>query len=123
MHKQITATLLLLAFAASTFFQAVIVVSYYANTAAYAKNCENKAIPAMHCNGKCQMMKKLQEEEKQNRENSERKAESKTEVLSSKSFYPQLATRVYTVASNIFFTRTEDCPQSHLLDVFHPPQA
>ena len=41
----------------------------------------------MHCNGKCQMMKKIQEEENKEQQETERKAESKNETLSSKSFF------------------------------------
>ena len=33
-------------------------INYYTNTAAFAKNCVNKAKPKLHYNGKCQMMKK-----------------------------------------------------------------
>jgi hypothetical protein len=123
MFKKLTAILFLLVFGASTFCQAVIVANYYANTAAYAKNCENKARPMMHCNGKCQMMKQLQEEEKQNQDDPGRKADNKNETLSSKSFYPTLALSSNIIAASEFFTAADDCPQSFLLDVFHPPQA
>jgi hypothetical protein len=33
-------------------------LDYLLNRASFVKNCENKARPALHCNGKCQMMKK-----------------------------------------------------------------
>ena len=46
----------------------------------------------LHCNGKCQVMKKIREEEKQQQENAERFGNLKTEVLSTKSFYPALQT-------------------------------
>ncbi|KEQ28253.1 hypothetical protein N180_01060 [Pedobacter antarcticus 4BY] len=36
-----------------------MLADYYINTAKYANNCENKSRPKMHCQGKCQMMKKL----------------------------------------------------------------
>lgn len=91
MFKQIIAFVFLLAFGVQTFSKAFIVFDYFANTKAYAKNCENKAKPIMHCNGKCQMMKKLKQEEKKDEQNPERKSENKNEiVLSSKSFYPLL---------------------------------
>lgn len=81
----------LVAFAMQTFDKAFLVVDYFTNTKAFAKNCENKAIPQMHCNGKCQMMKKLKQEEKKDEQNPERKTENKNEIiLSSKSFYPFL---------------------------------
>jgi len=80
MLKQLTAALLILAFAASTFCRTVIVLSYFANTTAYAKACINKTRLAMHCNGKCQLMKKLDQEEKNDQDNLERKAENKNEI-------------------------------------------
>lgn len=89
--KQITTLALLLVFAVQTFSKAFIVFDYFTNTKAYAKNCENKARPKMHCNGKCQMMKKLKQEEKKEEQNPERKAEKKNEItFSSKIFFPTL---------------------------------
>jgi hypothetical protein len=87
MWKQLTAGILLLAFITSSFCNAFIVFDYYGNTASYAKNCVNKNLPKLHCNGKCQMMKKLQQEEKKDKNNSDRKGENKIEVISSKSFF------------------------------------
>jgi hypothetical protein len=86
MWKQLTAALMILAFTSSIFCQTVILLEYYANKTAYAQNCINKARPQMHCNGKCQMMKKLQQEEKNSRDNQERKAENKSELIFADSF-------------------------------------
>ncbi len=44
-YLKYTGVILLLAFVAQTFSKTFIVAGYYANTAAYAKNCENKAKP------------------------------------------------------------------------------
>ncbi len=81
MFKQLTVILLFTAFTVQTFNKAVIVFNYYTNTAAFAKNCENKAKPMMHCNGRCQMMKKLKQEENKDKQNPERRSDSKDEVL------------------------------------------
>jgi hypothetical protein len=52
---------------AQTFSKWFVVIEYKLNKDFIAKNlCVNKAKPKLHCNGKCQMMKKLAEEEKQN---------------------------------------------------------
>lgn len=91
MIKQFTAFIFLIAFASLTFSKAFVVFDYFTNTKAFAVNCENKVRPQIHCNGKCQMMIKLQQEEKKDNQNPERKAENKNElVLSSKSFSPAL---------------------------------
>lgn len=122
MFKKITASLLLLAFVSQTFAGPFVMLDYFLNTSAYAKNCINKARPKMHCNGKCQAMKKIQEEEKKEQQNEERKAEAKIQqVLSSKSFFCQVEP-VYTITTKaVAFEK-----QYPLTDIsysfFHPPQ-
>ena len=86
MLKQVMVLVLLLSIIGQTLNKAVLVTSYYANIQAYAKNCENKAKPQMHCNGKCQMMKKLRQEENKDKQNPERR-NNYDEVLSSKNFF------------------------------------
>ena len=66
---------------AQSFDRVLIVADYFARTSAYAKNCENKKKPQMRCQGKCQMMKKLEQQEKDNQSYPERKMENKQEVL------------------------------------------
>ena len=80
-HK-ISALILLLAFSFQCFNKAFIVVDYYSNTATYAKECINKSRPKMHCNGRCQMMKKLKADEKKDADNPERKQENKNDIFS-----------------------------------------
>lgn len=82
MLRFITALVLLVAFAMQTFYRAVIQLDYYARSDAYAKVCKNKARPQMHCNGKCQVMKKIKSEQEKDQENPGRKAENKAEALS-----------------------------------------
>ena len=70
------------------FNKSFVVYDYYINTATYAKKCINITKPKLHCNGKCQMMKKLQQEEKKEQQNQESKSQYKIQVtLSSKSFF------------------------------------
>ena len=76
-----TVILFLVAFMAQSFDRVLIVADYFARTSAYAKNCENKKKPQMRCQGKCQMMKKLEQQEKDNQSFPERKMENKQEVL------------------------------------------
>ena len=112
----------MLAFLAQTFSKSFIVADYYMNTGAFAKNCVNKAKPKMHCNGKCQMMKKLKEQEKKEEQVPERKAELKIDVLSSKSFFTTLSVPV-TVEHIVF----GDLPDRSLVEmprfILHPPGA
>jgi len=121
MFRKITATILLMAFVCQTFASPFILLDYFVNTAAYTKNCINKAKPKLLCKGRCQMKKKIQEEEKKEQQNSERKAEVKVQVLSSKSFFCQVQLLKITVLKATAFEKTYP-----LTDIsysfFHPPQ-
>jgi hypothetical protein len=121
MYKQLTAFLLLAAFSLQMLNRAVVYIDYYANTAAYAKNCENKAMPLMHCNGKCQMMKKLKEQEKKESQAPERRSFN-DEVIAARSFFVSINYffLASTSAYNIYSAKsTVDMPHSF----FHPPGA
>src|SRR5215831_7126919 len=87
MFRQIAAIFFLMVFSMQVFNRNVIMLNYYTNTAAFAKNCENKSKPMMHCNGKCQMMKKIKAEEKKEQKNPERKAENRDDYFSFKSVF------------------------------------
>jgi hypothetical protein len=45
----------------------IILLSYYTNKQAYERYCVNKARPQLHCDGKCQLGKKLKAEEEQDK--------------------------------------------------------
>jgi hypothetical protein len=120
--KQVFAAILFIAFAVQSFDKLFILVDYYGNTAAYAKNCENKDKPMMHCNGKCQMAKKLQQEENKDKQNPNRRADNKDEVLlSAKSFFatvPPSWQQPYKINYPFLFDGKEiKMPRS----IFHPP--
>jgi len=82
MLKQCSVILLLLAFMATTFSRAVIVVDFYANQDEIAKTlCENRDKPMKHCCGKCQLRKRLVHQDNQDKNNPERRIENRNEVL------------------------------------------
>lgn len=121
MLKRIIAFLLFFAFAMQTFNRAIIMLDYTTNTQAYAKNCENKARPKMHCKGKCQMMKKLKQEEKKDEQNPDRKLENKNDIaLSSKSFFSSIG--IITVQQAITYNNTFSGKEIKMpRSIFHPP--
>jgi cytochrome c-type biogenesis protein CcmH/NrfF len=65
MFRQITVIFLFLVLSIQVFSRGLIVLDYQFNQAAFAKNCENITRPVLHCNGKCQMVKKIQDSQKQ----------------------------------------------------------
>ena len=108
---------------AQTFSGGLVMLNYYTNTGVFAKNCENKARPKMHCNGKCQMMKKLKQQEKQDQQNPERKTENKIQVLSSKSFYFS-SVEAFAIAVFKATPIEKNYPVKDIsYSFFHPPQA
>jgi hypothetical protein len=117
-----SAILLLTAFSVQIFSGAFIKLGYIINPDFFVKNCVNKTRPKMHCNGKCLVMKKMQEEEKKEQENETRKWDNKITVLSSKSFF-------YSIEANcIYFVKPTPVEQKLAvkdisLSVFRPPQA
>ncbi|HJU45470.1 MAG TPA: hypothetical protein VJ647_01750 [Chitinophagaceae bacterium] len=119
MFRQIIATILLLAFVFQTFYRTVIIMDYYTNTAAYAKNCENKARPKLHCNGKCQMMKKIKEEEKKEKEDAERRV-VKNEVISSRSFFASIL-YIEVKEDRTYILHDTGSPVDIAVSFFHPP--
>jgi hypothetical protein len=123
LHNKILVPFILLAFLVQSFSSNLIILDYYTNTSAYALRCENKARPMMHCNGKCQMMKKMQQEEKREQENSERRMENKNEwTLSSDSFFGngQLQTSLQ-LKTNVLLPINIGFPIDRNDDIFHPP--
>lgn len=85
----------------------------------------NKAKPQLHCNGKCGMIKKLQQEEKKDQENPERKGENKNEIiLYTKSFFASVPTQYLIVTKTKKLLPSSDGKSiDRTFDIFHPPQA
>ena len=120
-YHHFTAFLFLAVLLTQTFSKSIIVVGYFTNTKTYAQNCENKSRPQMHCNGKCQIMKKLKQEESKDKQNPNRRTDEKDEVLSSKSFFPSLI--IEGISLNISYPSVESSfAISCLSCIFHPPQ-
>ena len=94
---------------------------YMFNLEAYKKACVNKAKPMMHCNGKCQMLKKMKKQEGENGGNAAAPKFNQFEVvLSSKSFFPSLL--VISTNNRISFCAyNENATSNYLGTIFQPP--
>ena len=119
--KQMISVILIAAFAIQAFNKYLVMADYYTNTAAYAKNCINKAKPKMHCNGKCQMMKKLQQEEKKDQQDPDRKGENKLNVLSSKSFFTSVPFHKIHFVKRTYPILQVAKETNRSFEIFHPP--
>jgi len=121
MFRQITALIFMMAFVIQTFSAPFIMLDYYANTSIYAKKCVYKEKPKMHCNGKCQVMKKMREEEKKEKQDQERKPTFKTQTISSKSFFCTVVIDLLNLEKS-YLKENSYLPSSPSKDFFHPPQ-
>lgn len=66
---------LLLLITCQVFSPYLVTATFYANRTYIAENlCVNRSKPAMHCEGKCQLDKKLKETNRDQKSNTERKA-------------------------------------------------
>ena len=91
------------------------------NVEAYKKACVNKAKPMMHCNGKCQMLKKMKKQAGDNETNpTAPKFNQPDFVLSSKSFFPTLAFTI-AIQSKRFNAYSSSISTSILASIFRPP--
>jgi hypothetical protein len=63
LFRRTAAFLLLLSFFAQAFSRYLSIADYYVNTSSYLVNCVNKDKPWMHCNGRCQLCKKLHQQD------------------------------------------------------------
>ena len=124
LYGQLIVLLFLASFLAQTFSRFFIIADYYANTAKYAALCENKAVLNMHCNGKCQMMKRLKQEQKDEQENQQRAVDNKNEVVFFSPFSFSLAQPVTDLSPAEKSTLQSYGPSLILcVDIFHPPRA
>jgi hypothetical protein len=121
MVRLLTVMILLVAMAPQTFSKAVIVLDYYSNTAAFAKNCENKAKPVLGCHGKCQMMKTLKGEGKKEQDNPQKKAEIQNHVLDANSFFGELTLILFSHQTNAADLYLACIPVDRAYTIFHPP--
>jgi hypothetical protein len=121
MLRRIAILVLLVAFAAQTFHQAAIVVDYYVRTAAYEKSCVNKARPQLRCKGKCQMAKKLAEEEQKEQQAPQLKLEKQAETFSSETFYTLLSPNGQSSPQRHVPVLNTGSPVARPHAIFHPP--
>lgn len=118
--KKIIAVIFLIAFATQIFSKVVIIVNFYLNQKYIAENlCVNKAKPAMRCCGRCQLSKKLNQEDHKDQQNPNRRVDN--EVLSSKSFFASYHCTITSekVNLNSFYNTLKLSSRS--AEVFHPP--
>lgn len=122
MLKQLVTFILLISFATQTFNKVFIVIDYNINTSSFAAHCENKAKPILKCNGKCQMMKALKEEDKKDQQYPDRRGDNKNEIVLScqTCFYNVISPEA--LANNHNYLQINDRRiVKRQKGIFHPP--
>jgi len=116
--------LLLFAVMLQSFNKGLLIADYYSNTAEYAKNCENMLKPQLKCKGKCQMIKKISLEEKEQKQNPGRNSENKYE--SQVSFISLYEEMIVPQIKEILTNSIVPYSLGHAIDrsnaIFHPPK-
>ncbi len=122
--KLIAGSILILLMMVQTFTSWLIVAEYTINQDFIAKNlCINKAKPQLHCKGKCQLMKKLAQEETQN-PSSTPQTGGKTkmgDVLFTHDFQLPLFSDLLTQSKNFHSHYLAKTATGPFTSVFHPP--
>ncbi|MCE9538498.1 MAG: hypothetical protein K8R85_04665 [Bacteroidetes bacterium] len=113
--------LLLTGILLQTFSKVVIFVNYEINKEYITKKyCENKNKPKMHCNGKCHMVKQLNEEDK--KENSPlNNLKEKFEVQLFSQDRKTTLFEIYLTGENTFSAFQLSKTSNPSFSVFHPP--
>ena len=107
----------------STFNRSIITLDFYANQKYIAGNlCVNRTTPSMHCDGKCQLQKKLKQEDNKDKQNPERRDQNSNLVISSKTFFAQLTLPLHTLIKKKYFNKETGTSVDQPFQFFHPPQ-
>jgi len=113
--------IVLLALTVQTFKFNFVVADYYVNTSNYIKKCINKTKPKSTCQGKCQMMMKMREEQHKEEQSSGSRSENKFEqIIYFNSNDDILATQILS-STNSFPPFSEGKIQDFISSPFQPP--
>ena len=95
---------------------------YFLDTSAYAAKCMNKEKPQMHCNGHCQLQKKLGETDNKDKQNNEHKNETNIEVISSKTFFASIHIPFKISVTHKYFIFNTGAPIDQSSQLLRTPQ-
>jgi hypothetical protein len=121
--KLVAVPILMLLLMTQTFSHLFVVLSFRINRDYIAKNlCENRYRPKLHCKGKCVLMKKMKQEERQERESpGNLKVEVISLVISSKTFFAVTSDPDVIKTKSYYPAINTGIPVDRPADIFHPP--
>lgn len=120
--KQLITTMMIVALLGQTFSRLWIVADFYANRDYIARVlCVNKDRPMLHCGGLCQLKKRLDKDEKQDKDVPGRKSGSQNEVVSSQSFFCVAPLVSFSDERSVRLPLSIGVVIDRSLSIFHPP--
>jgi len=123
--KRLFAIFLMFAMLGQAFVRTAWVVHYQWNKAVYMKHCENKNRPKLHCDGKCQLKKKVQASESDTDKSAPILPEGFRNGKDLQVFWeapmPLLINGAVQIEKADFHPFTAYCAPAHLFGVFRPP--
>jgi hypothetical protein len=103
------------------FSKMIVVADFYAHRDYIARNlCINRLRTAVHCEGRCQLDKRILQENNANGD-TEHKLDNRFEVLSSRCFYLTGVTPLSLWIVTAYSTAPADSPVGRPKTIFHPP--
>lgn len=122
LYKYFTVSIIIISLFAHSIGNIFFVADYYINPAKYEKNCINKSKPELKCNGKCQLMKKIQAEEKKEKQNAEKELANSIHItLYNKNYFVSVEEKEILHKTLQPEYNNTFKPNSFISSVFHPP--
>ena len=120
--RHISGIFLLIALLGSDLSRPMLYADYLMNLVKYKEACINKARPALQCNGKCQMVSKMNANSKEEDvPDAPQKPKNWPFSHSSKSFFPQTLITPEIAYGGWHSLVNEHYRFSHIPAIFHPP--
>lgn len=115
---------LILAILTQSMSKGIILLSYFTNKQAYEKYCVNKARPQLHCDGKCQMAKKIKaEEERDQKDPLKNSLSSEVTMINENHFVSIHPEFIALVIREDIFPHSIGNVVDRSRSFFHPPNA
>ncbi|MFT3750413.1 MAG: hypothetical protein QM768_19010 [Agriterribacter sp.] len=106
-----------------TFNQGWYYIRYLIEKKEYMALCENKFKPQMHCNGKCELAKKIKEQGEKEKQQAPEMKLAKSEVLSLYSFFPRFLPSLLSTEKHFYDIAGSGMPVDRSISLLRPPGA
>lgn len=114
--------LLTLSLLVQSMSKGIIVLSYFTNKQAYERYCVNKARPQLHCDGKCQVAKKIKAEEERDQKDPLKGSSFSEVVLINQDHFLRIQPIFASSAGEtLLFPLAIGQPSDRSRSCFHPP--